>query len=261
MAWLLDIPIAVRLAVLFLLAAGVASLLNAAIYGWAWDRRLISPWQPAPEGVGPRSWLDRVPIFGWLRLRRDQATLGRGFWIRPLLIELGFATCIAAFYWWEVEQLGLIRPQLAAQLFGSSPTVDVSAIAGPLHWQFLAHALLAAWMTIATFIDFDERIIPDEVTFPGTLLGLTLVAIAPMALLPNVQERLQPPAVGVPLATTAGDAIIGPAGGQLYLEPVHLAAPNAWPTQLAGQPGRTSLLIGLGCFWLWAFALTDRRWP
>jgi glutamate dehydrogenase/leucine dehydrogenase len=33
-----------------------------------------------------------------------------------------------------------------------------------LHLQFLSHAILFALMLIATFIDFDEQTIPDEVT-------------------------------------------------------------------------------------------------
>ncbi|MEM9186640.1 MAG: A24 family peptidase [Planctomycetota bacterium] len=264
MAWLLEVWLPLRLAALFVVSAGVASLLNAAVYAWAWERRLVSPWQPAAAGASPRTRLDRIPIVGWLRLRRDAPVLGRGFWVRPMLIEAGFAAGIAALYWWEVDQLGLIRPQLAdlaQRIAAPLPTVDPASIAGPLHAQFFAHAVLAALMTIATFIDFDDRIIPDEVTFPGTLAGLLLAATLPLCLLPSVQERFAPPAAGVVVEAPGGAALTGPDGGALYLVPTHVAAPNAWPAALAGKPSRASLLLGLGCFWLWCFAIADRRWP
>lgn len=264
MALLLTTPIELRLAVVFLVAAGVASLVNAAIYAWSWELRSVSPWQKPPEGASPRTWVDRVPVLGWWRLRRDEELLGKGFWRRPLLIEHGFATAIAALYWWEVHRLGLITPQLA-DLFriepGGPPTIDPISIAGPLHWQFLSHAILTALMTIATFIDFDERLIPDEITFPGTLIALLLAAIFPLALLPSVQVRGAAPVCGVTLTEPGQGAIDLQGGGRLYLEPAHAAAPSRWPPMFAGRPSRPSLALGLGCFWLWCFALTDRRWP
>ena len=269
MEWLISIPLALRLACVFVVAAAAASFLNAAIYAWSWEPRRVSPWQRAAEGVPPRHWIDRLPVIGWLRLRRDAAVLGQRFWLRPMLIELGFAMAMAGLYWWEVHCQGLIVPQLA-ELFrlapGNLPTIDAAAIAGPLHLQFLSHALLASLMVIATFIDFDERIIPDEVTYPGVLVGLLLATLAPMSLLPSVQARIAPPLAGTPLmsvnANQAGTPIIAPGGqGRVYLEPAHSAAPNLQQSWQTGRPNRWSLVTSLGCFGLWCFALTDRRWP
>lgn len=260
---LFNIPLPVRLLVIFVIAAAIASLLNAAIYAWSWQKRLVSPWQQDPEDVTPRSWGDCLPVVGWLRLRVDEHALGRGFWVRPMLIELGFALAACALYWWEVDQLGLLAPQLVeiGRLVGAPlEAVDLSAIATPLHMQYLAHMLLLALMTIATFIDFDERIIPDEITFPGVLLGLLLMAAFPLALLPTLDIGPAVPATGVEL-TGQGGAGLGGAGRLVYWEPAHVASPNSWPQLLEGRPNRWSLLIGLSCFWLWGVALTDRRWP
>ena len=66
----MDWPLILILTGLFVVGAAVATLLNAAIYAWAWTPRRVSPWQPAPEGVSPRTWADRLPIVGWLRSRR-----------------------------------------------------------------------------------------------------------------------------------------------------------------------------------------------
>lgn len=256
MAWLLDIPLPIRLAVVFVVAAGVASLLNAAIYLFGYRGRRVSPWQRAPEGVAPRVWADRTPIIGWLRLRRDAAVLGRGFWVRPMAIELLFAAGMATLYWWEVDQHALVD--------GLIPVVtplDWRPLAGVLHAQFLAHALLCAFMTAATFIDFDEQIIPDEVTWPGTILGLFLVAAAPMAALPHVAASTAAPRLGAPLVTPGGAPVVDVTGVPFYVMPVSPFTPRDWPPALVGLRNHESLLVGLGCLWLWVFAVADRTWP
>ena len=40
----------------------------------------------------------------------------------------------------------------------------------------LAHLVLISLMLVASLIDADEKIIPDAITVPGTLLGLLLAA-------------------------------------------------------------------------------------
>lgn len=245
---LLAIPFAARLAIVLLVAACAASLANAAIYQFAWQRRLRSPWQTPPEGVGPRSGWDRLPIVGWWRLRREAQVVGRGHWIRPLALEILFPLVIGWLYWWETEAFGLLIDQPGFR------GIDRAPLAGLVHLEFLAHAVLAWFMLAATFIDIDDRIIPDEVTVPGTLLGLILVTFAPMALLPQVTTPAAPPLVGQQLLTPAGVPTPN------WIEPVHLAASSPWPANLGGAPNVRSLAIGLGCFWLWCFAFVRRRW-
>ena len=60
-------------------------------------------------------------------------------------------------------------------------------------------------MAAASLIDIDEKTIPDEITVPGTLLGLALAAVMPMALLPHVAVRPTAPPVGVELPLAASD--------------------------------------------------------
>ena len=55
-------------------------------------------------------------------------------------------------------------------------------------------------MLAASFIDIDEKTIPDEITVPGTMLGLALATMVPMSLLPHVAERIAPPVAGVEIA-------------------------------------------------------------
>lgn len=250
MQLLLDIPLAARLAMVFVVGAFAASLANAAIYQFAWHVRLRSPWQRRHDDVAPRTWPDYLPIIGWWRLRRESSAHGTAHWVRPLLVELCFPLGLAWLYWWETEALGLLTEQLAAVPGG----VDTAPLAGPVHLQFLAHAVLAWFMLIATFIDADDRIIPDIVTVPATLVGFVLVTLCPLALLPQVTTPAVVPEVGVELFDRAGNAT------GYYLEPVHLAATSNWPAALAPAPHWRSLTIGLGCYWLWCFAFVRRRW-
>src|SRR5207253_293491 len=122
--------------------------------------------------------------------------------------------------------------------------------------------LLLCWMAAASFIDIDEKIIPDEITVSGTLLGLALATLVPMSLLPHVAER-PAAAVGVPsvaLTLPAGGPAVGPLGSPLWLEPLTPVSPNEWPPKW-GQPRHwQSLSIGLSCYWLWCFALAPRIW-
>ncbi|WP_197529041.1 prepilin peptidase [Aeoliella mucimassa] len=242
---MLVIPLEVRLVLVFCLAAIAASLANGMIYHFAWFTRLRSPWQPRAEGIAPRRRIDFLPILGWWHLRRESVVHGRGHWVRPLAIELCFAIGIAWLYWWETETFGLFTSQLALG-------TDRANLIGPAHWQFLAHAMLCWFMLIATFIDIDDRIIPDIVTVPGTLLGLLLATLVPLSLLPQVTNPIAIPVAGEQLFNNAG----APTGE--YLEPVHLAAASEWPMSLA--PDANSLALALGCFWLWCFAFVRRRW-
>jgi leader peptidase (prepilin peptidase) / N-methyltransferase len=249
--------VTVRLLTVFVVGTCLGSLVNWAIYSLAWNSRPISPWSRWPTEVGPRAgWFDRVPILGWFALSRQTAVHGRRFWVRPMLLEVGFGAALAALYWWEVDRLGLLQAQL--------PGVAITPPVGAVHWQFIVHALLLCLMLAASFIDIDEKIIPDEITVPGTLLGLMLAAAVPMSLLPQVVERPGPPAkVGapaLPMTLVNGGPVIGPKGRPMWLEPVTAVAPNEWPPAWGAPRRLSSLAVALGCFWLWCFALAPRIW-
>ncbi len=266
MQLLLTLPLPARLAIVFLLAAMVASFLNAAIYHFAWRQRLRSAWQPKAEGAASRTWIDCLPILGWWRLRRESALHGRGYWVRPMLLEIGFPAGIAWLYWWETEACGLYSEQVASALSGGVATLNLAPLAFAVHFQFLAHAILISLMVVATFIDIDDRIIPDVVTVPGTLLGLALATLVPLIFLPRITQLpqiTQPqivPVVSQALEHPGGAPAIGHRDLPLHYEPVHLAASSPWPDLLAPAPNGSSLAIGLACYWFWCFAFVRRRW-
>jgi leader peptidase (prepilin peptidase)/N-methyltransferase len=256
MAILAALPLSVRLLAVGLMGMVLGSLVNWAIYRLAWNRRDISPWGPKPSGAAPRGWADRIPVLGWLWLRREHQLHGRGFWVRPVGIEVALGLGLAALYWWEVAQQGILCQQIQNIFVGAGDGVIPLALPvvsdGLVHTLFLGHALLIVLMAAASFIDIDEKIIPDEITVPGTLLGLVLMTALPMALLPHVQERIAPPVFGE-LVTLPPAA----AGINMYAEPVTLTAPNVWSDELNGWQ---SLAVAQACWWMWCFALTPRIW-
>lgn len=84
-------------------------------------------------------------------MERESNIHGSWFWLRPMLIELVFALSLAALYVWECDG-------------GMMPTANLPL--ATVHCQFLAHAVLLALMVAATFIDLDEKTIPDSITIP-----------------------------------------------------------------------------------------------
>jgi len=245
----LPLPLGLLLAAAGGLIAG--AFVNWAAYSLAWNQRPVSPWSAAHPKAPARRAFDRVPFWGWFGLRRESAVHGRGFWIRPLTVELMVAAGWAALYWWEVDQQGLVARQFDSILQGANlvaPTCTTVA-------TFASHALLVTLMAAASLIDIDEKTIPDGITTPGTLLALVLATVCPMSLLPHVALRPIQPVAGVEISLPAG---VRADAGALFVEPLSLTAPNAWPATLEGAPNWLNLTIGLACFATWIFALTHR---
>jgi leader peptidase (prepilin peptidase) / N-methyltransferase len=241
----------IMLAVVFVVGTCLGALANWAIYTWAWNARPHSPWSRLAPGASPRGRLTRVPVLGWFALRHEAEAHGARFWVRPLLIEIGMGVGLAALYWWEVARLGLIQGQTA---------VPLAVPYWPVHLQFASHAILICWMLAASFIDIDEKIIPDEITVTGTILGLALAAFSPISLLPHVAPRPAPAIVSVPLEAFNGQPAKGPLGDQLWLEPTTALASRPWQAGQQIVTGLPALAIGLSCYWLWCFALAPRIW-
>ena len=236
---ILAIPLEARVAALFALGVCLGALVNLGAYRLAWHPRRISPWSLPSTEAPSRRKSDRMPVLGWLGLRREAGLHGTCFWVRPMLVELFSGAGLAALYWWEI---GLEALQL-----------DGVPAPGPavLHAQFLAHALLIGLMVVASLIDLDEKIIPDTITIPGALLGLLAAALYPWSLLPDM-ERLPGPGMLGPL--------LPPAPANPAPDFLRLTSPGAWPDWLNGCPHIWALVIGLACVWLWCVGLMHRTW-
>ncbi len=186
--------------------------------------------KPLPE-LGKRTWLDAVPILGWWQLRREEPLQGSRFWVRPLWVEILLPVGFVLLYWWLViGQNNIANPR--GFPFPPLRTTEVQHI-------FVGSALLILFMLVASLIDLDEYLIPDEVIIPGTILGIIWVTA---------------------VASTPLSMVVGPPKLPLVrAEYVSFSHPQAWPDFLT-QASPLSLLTGIGCVCLWCFALMERKW-
>lgn len=242
MNWWLNLPAAAQWLLLAAVGAVVGSAVNFAAYGLLYDRRPVSPWLPLSTGQPQRAWLARLPIAGWLLLSRESAQFGPWHWLRPLAVEFAFAALVPALYLWEVvDRMLLLRlmrfPGNLPDGFLGEPDVTLA-----LHAMFACHVILIALMLAASLIDMDERLIPDGITVPGTLLGLATAAIYPWTRLP---------------ASEGFDA-----AGRSLIDFLKVTSPIAmnWPEMLSARPSAAGLAIGLACYWLWIIGLMPRPW-
>jgi len=202
-----------RLLGLFLIGACIGAAVNLGIYRLAYLRRRIS---------------------GWWNLRREAKIHGRGFWIRPMLLELVFGIGIAALYWLEIGELIInIAPQFPGVRPGGAAAMTL------VHYQFAIHVVLLALMAMATFIDIDEQTVPDAITIPGTIIGLSIAALCSAPVLPLLEIGGQQPDV------------------RDLTSPLRFDYPTEAATFLASP---WSLVLGLALYLGWCFALLPRRW-
>jgi prepilin signal peptidase PulO-like enzyme (type II secretory pathway) len=122
---------------------------------------------------------------------------------------------------------------------GAFTPVGLLPIATVTLWhQFIAYGALISLMAIATFIDFDERTIPDLITIPGTILGLLGSVLMSDWRLHEIVLPVFPGVQGLAM-------------------PIQASSPSSWNASWGGSFG---LLLGL-LFWsLWCFGMADRRW-
>jgi leader peptidase (prepilin peptidase)/N-methyltransferase len=238
----LNLPLDARYLVLALIGALLGSLVNLGTSALAFEPRPISPWMRRGTENRRRSWFDRIPIVGWLGLRRERDLFGGWTWLRAMLVEIAFAIGVPVLYWWEVVSARLWMP-LPGPRVGFLPPgfVPESNLDLAVHAMFACHAMLATAMVTASLIDIREKIIPDGVTVPVTLIGLITAAIYPWSRLPAGLIRDQ---------------------GNLVLDFLKVNSPmrQPWPHALGELPNLAGLAIGLGCYLLWIAALLPRPW-
>ena len=203
----------------FLIGALIGGQINHAIYRFAFfNNPPYSPWmKPHPEAA-KRTFIDYIPILGWCFLNREEKIHGSLFWLRPFLIEVFSGCALAGLYLYHIDGSGLVP--------------ETGQIPESVRWSWLAaHTVLLTLLTIATFVDFDEFMIPDQSTIPGVLFFILFAAIYPSVALPSLDDDTK---LFVPLG---------------YASPLHP------PVVLFGITG---LLCALGCLWFWCFALIPK---
>ncbi len=245
---------------LFLLGAVLGAFVNWFVDRFCWTPRFRSPWRPLPPLAAAPSKkkqkvaepfrkisFDFVPILGWISLSRLGKLLetlpeterppgleDKNFWLRPFFLELFAAFGVCWLFWWEVDQQALLAVGLNPE-----PWLNVFL-------RFGAHILLFTLLLAGSLIDFDDMIIPDMLTVPGTILGLLFAAVLPQTLLPATELNFQP----------AGR-------NQIQVVAAPTAVPlNVWSPNPDGPPQQTigKAVLAIGLWWFWCFAMLDRIW-
>ncbi len=130
----------------------IGSFLNVCIYRLPRDLSVATPARSfCPSCEKTISWYDNLPLVSYLLLRGRCRNCGAVIPLRYLLVEV--LTALSFFG--------------AVLLFGVSPA------GGRL-------ALFAALLIALIFTDLEERILPDEITLGGTIIGLALAWFVPM---------------------------------------------------------------------------------
>jgi leader peptidase (prepilin peptidase) / N-methyltransferase len=130
----------------------VGSFLNVCIHRMPRGESIISPPSHCPHCGYHIPWYLNVPLVTWLYLHGRCAQCGAAITIRYFFVEL--ITGLAGLSCWL--------------MFGpSSPGVA------------LAYCVLLAGFIVATFIDFEHFIIPDEITLGGVVVGFLASFLVP----------------------------------------------------------------------------------
>lgn len=168
------------LVVMFVLGSMVGSFLNVCIYRMPRDMSVIRPRSHCPNCSYAIPWFLNVPILTWLSLRGKCKNCGERISVRYVLVEI-FTGLTFATAWW------IIAPR----------SVGLA----------IAYCVILAAFIVATLIDLEHFIIPDEITLGGIAAGFIFSAMVPQ--LHNTLSR--------PEAMRASFWGIAVGGGLVYL--------------------------------------------
>jgi leader peptidase (prepilin peptidase)/N-methyltransferase len=138
----------------FLLGLLIGSFLNVCIYRWPRDLSVVRPRSHCPGCDAQIAWYDNIPVLSYLLLRARCRNCAAPISYRYPLVEL----LTAGFFSWLCWRLGF-----------SLGAAKYCALVG----------MLIALM----FMDLEERILADEFTLGGMLLGF---AFSPLVRIPDI---------------------------------------------------------------------------
>jgi leader peptidase (prepilin peptidase) / N-methyltransferase len=166
--------------VFLVLGSMVGSFLNVCIYRMPLEQSVVHPRSHCPNCKYSIPWLLNLPLITWLYLRGKCANCGSRISIRYFLVEL--LTGLTFMTTWMV--------------FGNR-SVGLAIV----------YCIVLAGFIVATFIDIEHIIIPDEITIGGTIAGFLISALVPS--LHNTDDR------ALSLKASFFGIVIG--GGLVYL--------------------------------------------
>jgi len=138
--------------VFFAFGSVVGSFLNVCIYRMPLGLSVVLPPSHCPHCKYSIPWYLNLPIITWLvlggRCRNCRVPISPRYFVVELLTALVFMTCWIAF-------------------------------GRQFVWLTLVYCLLISGLIVATFIDFEHFIIPDEITIGGMAVGFIISLLLP----------------------------------------------------------------------------------
>jgi len=135
----------------FLIGISIGSFLNVCIYRMGKEESVVRPASHCPQCKKPIRSKDNIPLLSYLLLRGRCRDCGAKISFRYFFIELLTGVVFLVMY----------------RSFGMTPL-------------FFIYSALASGLIVATFVDFDFRIIPDEISLGGIIVGLVVSFIYPL---------------------------------------------------------------------------------
>jgi leader peptidase (prepilin peptidase)/N-methyltransferase len=132
----------------FIFGATIGSFLNVCIGRIPNGESIIQPRSHCVHCQNPIAFFDNIPLISYLWLRGRCRACARRISLRYFMVELFMGLLTIALYY----------------RFG-------------LGFEFLVGFIFVAAMVVISFIDLEVRIVPDVISLPGIVLGLTFSII------------------------------------------------------------------------------------
>jgi leader peptidase (prepilin peptidase)/N-methyltransferase len=146
--------------IVFTFGAVVGSFLNVCIHRLPLDQSIVFPPSHCPHCNQGIRWSDNIPLFSYLALGRKCRNCGAKISSRYFLVEL-LTAVLFLLMWLKLTQ------------WDNPPVHGIYFLKAPIYWMIIAGLI------VATFIDFEHYIIPNEITFGGIIVGLVLSTVYP----------------------------------------------------------------------------------
>ncbi|HEX4341817.1 MAG TPA: prepilin peptidase [Verrucomicrobiae bacterium] len=172
-----QVPFGFWSVVFFTLGCIVGSFLNVCIHRMPLGLSIVSPPSHCPHCKYSIPWYLNIPLVTWISLRGKCKNCGAPIVPRYFLVEL--LTGISFLSCWMA--------------FGHESA-----------WVALAASVFIAGLIVASFIDFEHFIIPDEITIGGTVVGFVISIFLPAlhhldTTVPSIEDSLLGIGVGLGL--------------------------------------------------------------
>jgi leader peptidase (prepilin peptidase)/N-methyltransferase len=129
----------------------IGSFLNVCIYRLPRDLSVVSPRSYCPQCEGPIPWFDNIPLLSYLVLAGRCRKCGQRIPARYPLVELLTAAAFFCAVWF-------LGPTAAAAKFCVFGTIVITLL----------------------FSDLEERLLPDEFTLGGVIIGVVFAVFVPL---------------------------------------------------------------------------------